>query len=276
MTENERDDVDASGRGDFFRVLVVAADEHIGLPLEREIARRAGGKKPEIRVVVPALAKTAFQHAAGEVDEGRERAQHQLETSMEEIREAGLDGEGQVGDSDPMLAIDDALFGFPADEIIVVTHGEDDALWMEDDLFEKASKRFEPPMTSFIVQDNEVRRAGASEEGADHSSRGEIDPESRNLPRLAPRDVFGVVFAVLGSLALWIIATSGSDDGGTGFDTEALLIAGGFTLINLAHVVGLLLFESVGYRGIAERMFANLSLYGTALAIAVSLVLTLA
>jgi hypothetical protein len=36
-------------------------------------------------------------------------------------------------------------------------------------------------------------------------------------------------------------------------------------------VVGLLLFESVGYRGMFERFFARLSLFGTPAAIVVSL-----
>jgi hypothetical protein len=43
------------------------------------------------------------------------------------------------------------------------------------------------------------------------------------------------------------------------------------SLVNIAHVVGLLLFESVGYRGLWERFFARLSLIGTPAAIIVSL-----
>jgi hypothetical protein len=39
--------------------------------------------------------------------------------------------------------------------------------------------------------------------------------------------------------------------------------------------VGMLLFESVGYRGFAQKVFADLSLYGTPGAIAVSLLLLL-
>ena len=41
----------------------------------------------------------------------------------------------------------------------------------------------------------------------------------------------------------------------------------------LAHVVGLMLFESVGYRGMIERFFARLSLYGTPAAIVAVLLL---
>ena len=263
-----------------FRVLVVATEEHVGLPLEREIEARASGRTPQVRVIVPALAQSAFQHAAGAVDEGREAAQERLEDVLEEVNESEVDVEvdGQVGDADPMLAIEDALYEFPADEIIVVTHGDDeDARWMEEDLFEKARKRFEPPISHFVVRDNTVRPAGESGPGADESGQDEIDTEGGNLPKLSKRDVAGIVFAIVGSLVLWIIATSNPDTTRQDFDTDAvhLIIAGAVTLVNLAHVVGLVLFEAVGYRGLGQRAFANLSLYGTAAGVVVSLLFLL-
>jgi hypothetical protein len=46
-------------------------------------------------------------------------------------------------------------------------------------------------------------------------------------------------------------------------------------LINMAHVVGLTLLESVRYRGGWQRFFRNLSLTATPLAIAANLLLTL-
>lgn len=266
-----------------FRVLVVAAEEHVGLPLEREIETRSQGRSPSVRVVAPALAKTAFQHAAGAVDEGREAAQERLEEVIDEVNDSDLEieVEGQVGDADPMLAIEDALFDFPADEIIVVTHADDkEARWMEDDLFEKARKRFEPPISHFVVGGGEVRPADQSGPGKDavgQDAVDAVDPDSGNLPRLSKRDVAGILFAALGSAALWIIATSNPDTTRQDFDWDALhlLIAGGVTLMNLAHVVGLMLFEAVGYRGLGQRAFADLSLYGTAAGIVISLLLTL-
>ena len=46
-----------------------------------------------------------------------------------------------------------------------------------------------------------------------------------------------------------------------------ILIAMGVALINMAHVVGLLLLESVNYHGGWQRFFRNLSLTATPLAI---------
>jgi hypothetical protein len=89
--------------------------------------------------------------------------------------------------------------------------------------------------------------------------------------------VAGIIWAIVGTLILVAIAAANPDETASGFDLDAMhtLIAGAFGLINLAHVVGLVLFESVGYRGLAQRFFADLSLYGTTAAIGVSLLLLL-
>jgi len=97
---------------------------------------------------------------------------------------------------------------------------------------------------------------------------------SRNLPPFSGIDVLGILVAVLGTLALIILAatTAAGDDAGLGFVSVArMLLALGVALINLAHVVGILLFESVDYHGPFQRFFARLSLIGTSVALAISL-----
>lgn len=260
-----------------FRILVVAADDHVDEPLRRELGERAGDRTPEVRVVVPALAETAFQQAAGAVDEGMEHAREQLDESLSRVHDAGVDGEGQVGDSDPMLAIEDALYDFPADEIVIVTHPEDQGRWLEDDLFERAKQRFEPPIRHYVARNGGVEEAGSSGAGVEGSEQAEVDPDAHNLPKFTVRDVAGIVVAIVGTIVLIVIASANPDETGSGFDFDALhsIIAGLFALINIAHIVGLVLFESVGYRGLPQRVFANLSLYGTPAAIVVSLLLLL-
>jgi lysozyme family protein len=269
-------DPGTGGENGTFRVLVVAAEEHITEPVQRELQERAHGREAEVRVVVPALADTAFEHAAGAVDEGLERAQHMLEESLSAARKAGVEGDGQVGDADPILAIDDALATFPADEIVVVTHPEQQARWMEDDLFGEASRKFVQPVTHFVVENGSVRAEEHAGPGRDEVAQAEVEPPSENLPRFSTRDITGILFAIVGTGILVVIAAANPDETASGFDFDAIhtLIAGAFALINIAHVVGLVLFESVGYRGIAQRFFADLSLYGTAVAIVVSLALT--
>ena len=259
-----------------FRILVVAAEEHITEPVRRELEERADGPRGRGPSGRAGPGETPFEHAAGAVDEGLERAQYMLEESLSAARRARVEVEGQVGDADPMLAIDDALATFPADEIVVVTHPEEQARWMEDDLFEEASRKFAQPVTHFVVENGTVRAEEHAGPGRDEVAQAEVEPPSENLPRFTTRDVAGMLFAIVGTGILVVIAAANPDETASGFDFDAIhtLIAGAFALINIAHVVGLVLFESVGYRGIAQRFFADLSLYGTAAAIVVSLALT--
>ena len=100
---------------------------------------------------------------------------------------------------------------------------------------------------------------------------------SRNLPPFHKRDLFGLVVAIVGTIVLVIIAASCGDvEEGSGSSPSCgavIAIALGVSLINAAHVVGLFLFESVGYRGFFARFFSILSLALTPLAIVATLLL---
>ena len=57
-----------------------------------------------------------------------------------------------IGDSDPLIAIDDALAGFEATEIVVATHPPSHSNWLEKDLPARASERFGLPVTHLISE----------------------------------------------------------------------------------------------------------------------------
>ena len=61
--------------------------------------------------------------------------------------------ETEVGDSDPVQAIEDALRQFPADEVIIVTRPGEEAGWLEKDSAQEASERFGVPLTPLVVGD---------------------------------------------------------------------------------------------------------------------------
>jgi hypothetical protein len=101
---------------------------------------------------------------------------------------------------------------------------------------------------------------------------------SQNLPPLSRLDIIGIAVAGLGTAALIMIAviSAGGEHGSYGPVTIArILIATGVLLINMAHVVGILFFESVDYHGPFQRFFARLSMFGTVGAIVVSLAIGL-
>jgi hypothetical protein len=97
---------------------------------------------------------------------------------------------------------------------------------------------------------------------------------SANLPPLSRTDIIGIAVGALGTAALIMFAlvSAGGEHGHYGPVTIArVLIATGALLINMAHVVGILFFESVDYHGPIQRMFARLSMFGTSAAVVVSL-----
>ena len=101
---------------------------------------------------------------------------------------------------------------------------------------------------------------------------------SGNLMPLSREDLVGIAVAALGTAALIMIAAITLNDDSGSYDAVTIvrmLIATGALLVNMAHVVGILFFESIDYHGTFQRFFARLSMFGTATALVVSLAIGL-
>ena len=68
------------------------------------------------------------------------------------MEEEGIDAAGDTGESDPLLAIQDALATFEADEIVLFTHPEGERNWLEDGVVDEAKERFSQPVSHFVVE----------------------------------------------------------------------------------------------------------------------------
>jgi hypothetical protein len=81
-------------------------------------------------VVVPTVRQSRLQWLANDEDDVRQAA----DTAAQEIAEAlpAEDADAAAGDPDPLQAAEDALAGFEADEIVVVTRPDDEASWLEE------------------------------------------------------------------------------------------------------------------------------------------------
>lgn len=138
--------------GDGRRHLLVVANQTVGgRALLREIQNRARGADTEILVVTPALTSSRAAHWASDVDEAIEQARQRMELSLQAIQEMGLRARGQVGDSEPNVAIEDALREFPADEIVISTHPPERSRWLEKGVVEQARREIELPVTHVVV-----------------------------------------------------------------------------------------------------------------------------
>jgi hypothetical protein len=149
-----------SSDDDKHRLLVVANQTVAGQGLLAEIRRRCQGRDCEVFVVAPALAGSRAAHWASDIDDGIALARERLQASLAGIDRLGLSAAGEIGDSDPNLAIEDALRHFPADEVVISTHPPERSRWLEHGVVDRARAGLALPVTHVVV-DLEAERSAA-------------------------------------------------------------------------------------------------------------------
>ena len=132
------------------RILVIANETVGGETLREEIRRRAEDYEERVRVICPTLL-SRVRFVASDEDAARAQAQERLAHSLSRLREIGVNCDGEVGEADPLQAIEDQLRTFGADEIIISTHPEGRSLWLERGIVQGARERFDVPITHVVV-----------------------------------------------------------------------------------------------------------------------------
>ena len=132
------------------RILVIANETVGGHTLRSAILERSLDVREEVLVVTPAL-NSPLKTWVSDEDGARAAAQERLDTSLGKLSEAGVEARGEVGDGDPIQAMEDALRTFGADEIIISTHPEGRSNWLERGVVQKARERFAVPITHVVV-----------------------------------------------------------------------------------------------------------------------------
>ena len=105
----------------------------------------------EVLVVAPAL-NSKFKFLTSDADEAIARAEAVQEETVERLDEEGIDAAGDTGESDPLLALQDALQTYPADEIVLCMHGDQGRNWQEEGVVEQARERFGKPVKQLVVE----------------------------------------------------------------------------------------------------------------------------
>lgn len=105
----------------------------------------------EVKVVAPALDSKA-RFWTSDNDAAIARANEVQQETVERLAEDDVDAVGDTGESDPLLALQDALATFPAEEIVICTHPEGERNWAEEDLLEQAQGRFSVPVRQIEVR----------------------------------------------------------------------------------------------------------------------------
>jgi hypothetical protein len=147
------------GGDDERRILVVANETVAGRKLREAIKAAAEAGHANVLVVSPAL-NTPLKHWASDEDQARAAAEERLRRSIAELERLGISARGEVGDADPVQAIEDALRTFGADQIIISTHPEGRSNWLERGVVSSARERFAVPLTHVVV-DLDAESAGS-------------------------------------------------------------------------------------------------------------------
>lgn len=79
-------------------------------------------------------------------------AQHRLERALARFRAFGAEADGEVGDRNPMLAIEDALREGGFDEILLSTLPPGVSRWLKLDLPSRAAGRFPVRVTHLVAE----------------------------------------------------------------------------------------------------------------------------
>jgi hypothetical protein len=118
-------------------------------PVDANLLRSTLGDEvegAEVLVISPATNESPLAFWVSDSDEAIHEAEVAQEETVERLEEEGIDAAGDTGESEPAVAIQDALATFKADRIVIFSHaGEKD--YREDDALEDAEERFGIPIT---------------------------------------------------------------------------------------------------------------------------------
>jgi hypothetical protein len=146
-------------------VLVVAHQTAATAPLLDAVAERAARSPATFHLVVPSRPH-GLDKVMDPADHGRDEAGEAMEDALPKLSAAaGQEVTGEVGDSEPLMAIQDALTRGNYDEIIISTLPLGISRWLHLDLISKA-RALGPPVTHVLAPSHGEPAAAGQEEAA--------------------------------------------------------------------------------------------------------------
>jgi len=145
-----REQIEHVGAPDERRVLVVANETVVGEELWSVIGELALAGKTEFFVVSPAV-NSRLKTWTSDEDPARAAAQKRLDATLERLASVGVEARGDIGDVDPLVAIEDAVRMFRPDEIVVSTHPEGRSNWLVRGVVAAVRERYDVPVTHVVV-----------------------------------------------------------------------------------------------------------------------------
>jgi hypothetical protein len=133
------------------RVLIVANQTLGGTELQREIADRTASGPCEFWVLVPATPMSDQIVPTGLAPEdGTAVAEARLEKELIRLSELGVTAAGEIGDPDPIEAIQQTMATREFDEIILATLPQGVSRWLRQDLVHRVQRKFPHEVTHVV------------------------------------------------------------------------------------------------------------------------------
>jgi hypothetical protein len=166
-------------------VLILVLDPVPEDKIQKAVGTRKEAEDVSVHVVAPAAGVGPLQWLTGAEDDARAEAEQRADRTAEAI---DADVETEVGEHDPLLAVEDALAVFPADEILVAG--------TTDEKNEAALRRLGLPISRL---DGEGEITGEETTGGEALARDVAQGRSPETPLVV---VPGVVVLVAVAIAL--------------------------------------------------------------------------
>jgi hypothetical protein len=131
--------------------ILALVSEPVSADALRSAVGDADANDAEVLVVAPAL-NTRTRFLLADPDPAIDRADAVQEETVERMNEDGVDAAGDTGEEDPLLALQDALTTFDADEIVLFTHPNAERNWQEDGVVDDARSKFQQPVRHIVVE----------------------------------------------------------------------------------------------------------------------------
>lgn len=142
----------ASPTVDPLRVLVVVIDDIRDRDAHGVIAPNVIDDPIETLVVAPAL-NTFLGREVVDAAVAERAAERRTVQAAQALDAAGIPSAGIVGDADPLMAIEDALSVYDADEVVIAVGARDRTGWLGEKLAQRARARFGIPVRHMVVDE---------------------------------------------------------------------------------------------------------------------------
>lgn len=114
------------------KLLVLTSEPITADHLRSALPDDVNPENAEVMVVAPALQERGLRFWMSDADGAIAKAEAVRQETVENLGEEGVPASGDTGESDPLLAIQDALQTFPADRIVAFIHAGEDRNYRED------------------------------------------------------------------------------------------------------------------------------------------------